>query len=247
MSNYNDINNLITSFSGHKNVISFPVIYLDIAEDMNTAALLNQMVFWSDKSKRRDGFFYKTYLEWTEEIRLSEYQLRRSVKKLRDLGFIETKVKRANGSPTTHYKVNMDKISESILKELQFRNQTNSSLQTEESEETLTDDYTDDYNIDKEYSLDLNKKAVKKKPKKETVKHKYGEFENVLLSDDEHKKLLERYPKDLNQRIERLSGYVASTGKKYKDHYATIINWAKKDKPDDNRSVNVLEKLKELE
>ena len=127
MSNYNDINNLITSFSGHKNVISFPVIYLDIAEDMNTAALLNQMVFWSDKSKRRDGFFYKTYLEWTEEIRLSEYQLRRSVKKLRDLGFIETKVKRANGSPTTHYKVNMDKISESILKELQFRNQTNSS------------------------------------------------------------------------------------------------------------------------
>lgn len=59
-------------------------------------------------------------------------------------------------------------------------------------------------------------------------KHKYGEYKNVLLTDDELSKLKTEYP-DWEDRIERLSSYVASTGKSYKSHYATIRNWARKD------------------
>jgi len=67
------------------------------------------------------------------------------------------------------------------------------------------------------------------KPKKnKPVKHKYGEYNNVLLTDEELKKLKTEYS-DYEERIERLSSYVASTGKKYKSHYATIRNWARKD------------------
>lgn len=65
-------------------------------------------------------------------------------------------------------------------------------------------------------------------PKKKPVKHKYGEYKNVLLTDEEMEKLKAEYP-DLSDRIERLSSYVASTGKSYKSHYATIRNWARKD------------------
>lgn len=84
--------------------------------------------------------------------------------------------------------------------------------------------------IEIEKELDTEKKKeIKKKKKNSAPKHKYGEFDNVLLTDEEHEKLKERFPYDLDQRIERLSGYVASTGRKYKSHYATIINWAKKD------------------
>ena len=60
------------------------------------------------------------------------------------------------------------------------------------------------------------------------VKHKYGEYQNVLLTDDELQKLKTEYS-DYEQRIENLSSYVESTGKKYKSHYATIRNWARKD------------------
>ena len=63
---------------------------------------------------------------------------------------------------------------------------------------------------------------------KKPVKHKYGEYKNVLLTDDELEKLKAEYP-DIKDRIERLSSYVASTGKSYKSHYATIRNWARKD------------------
>lgn len=58
-----------------------------------------------------------------------------------------------------------------------------------------------------------------------------GEFENVLLSEEELEKLKTRFPYDWQDRIERLSAYVKSTGKRYSSHYATILNWARKETP----------------
>lgn len=60
--------------------------------------------------------------------------------------------------------------------------------------------------------------------------HKYGEYDNVLLTDDQMDKLKTEYPFDYNKRIERLSEYMASTGKTYKNHLATIRSWAKKER-----------------
>ena len=56
----------------------------------------------------------------------------------------------------------------------------------------------------------------------------YGEFENVKLSDAELEKLKARTPQAATY-IEKLSSYIASTGKKYKSHYATLLNWIRKD------------------
>ena len=75
-----------------------------------------------------------------------------------------------------------------------------------------------------------------------TTRHKYGYYNNVLLSDEEMMKLAEEFPTDLKDRIERLSEYIASTGKKYKSHLATIRSWARKDtaqRPANKRSGNV--------
>lgn len=60
-------------------------------------------------------------------------------------------------------------------------------------------------------------------------KHKYGEYKNVLLTDEEYEKLQNEFPNDYEERIERLSSYIASKGAKYKNHLATIRNWARKD------------------
>ena len=67
--------------------------------------------------------------------------------------------------------------------------------------------------------------------KKKPVRHKYGEYNNVLLSDEDYEKLVNEFPIDYQERIERLSEYMASTGKSYKNHLATIRNWARKEKP----------------
>lgn len=89
-----------------------------------------------------------------------------------------------------------------------------------------------DIDIDKEKEYrDMGASAPNPSPShkpKKPVKHKYGEYANVLLTDDELEKLKEAFS-DWEERIERLSGYIASTGKAYKSHYATIRNWARKD------------------
>ena len=59
-------------------------------------------------------------------------------------------------------------------------------------------------------------------------KHKYGQYKNVILSDDDMEKLKSEFPNDYSERIERVSSYCASTGKTYKNYLATIRNWAKK-------------------
>lgn len=74
----------------------------------------------------------------------------------------------------------------------------------------------------------LKKENVKKKPAPKKLH--FGLFKNVLLTEQEHKNLLIDYgDKKAVDYIERLSGYIASTGKRYKSHYATIQNWARKD------------------
>ena len=67
-----------------------------------------------------------------------------------------------------------------------------------------------------------------KPKKKKPTKHKYGEYRNVLLTDEELDKLKTRFP-DWEDRIENLSLYIESNGARYKSHYATILSWARRD------------------
>ena len=162
MGNYDDIKSVISTFSGTERHITVPRVYLEMLGDFNTAAFLNQLIFWSDKTKRTDGYFYKTYTEWNEELLLSDYQVRRSAKILKENGFIDTKLKKANGSPTLHYKVNMDKLSESILNKLKNRNQTNLSNDSEVSLVSLTvDDTVDEQTVDSNKSRNSTRTPYK--------------------------------------------------------------------------------------
>lgn len=66
-------------------------------------------------------------------------------------------------------------------------------------------------------------------PPPKPVRHKYGQYKNVLLTDEDYEKLQAEFPHDYSERIERLSEYIASHGKKYSSHLATIRAWARKD------------------
>ena len=86
------------------------------------------------------------------------------------------------------------------------------------------------HSIDKN-SIDKNSIDNIVDTKKE--KEKYGEFKNVLLTDDEYHKLENS---NLLPYIEKLSSYIASKGKKYKSHYATILTWSRNEKKEEQKS-----------
>jgi len=95
-----------------------------------------------------------------------------------------------------------------------------------------------DIDIDKEEdkdidNIDILSDSASSSPspspsKSKSIKHKYGEYNNVFLTDEELAKLKNEFT-DWAERIERLSSYIASTGKVYKSHFVTIRNWAKRD------------------
>ena len=78
-------------------------------------------------------------------------------------------------------------------------------------------------------------KLNKTKLNKEIYKEKYGEFKNVLLLKEEYKKLTDKFGEArAGQLIETLSAGIRSKGYKYKDHYAAILNWARRDEKEGN-------------
>lgn len=57
----------------------------------------------------------------------------------------------------------------------------------------------------------------------------YGELRKVLLTAEEYGKLVERFGEDATQYlISELDTGIASKGYKYKSHYATLLNWARR-------------------
>ena len=76
--------------------------------------------------------------------------------------------------------------------------------------------------------------------------HAYGRYQNVFLTDEELADLQVSFPAVWEQYIEKLSEYMASTGKRYQSHAATIRRWAGEDAkktvtPSRNRDYSVKE------
>ena len=71
-----------------------------------------------------------------------------------------------------------------------------------------------------------NRDAISAHEKPKTPKkHKYGEYKNVLLTDEEYEKLIDLCGKDLQGVIEHLSDYIEMKGYKARSHYLAIRKW----------------------
>lgn len=63
----------------------------------------------------------------------------------------------------------------------------------------------------------------------EPAKNSYGEFGNVKMTTAEFEKFVQAVGAErANALIEELSSYLASSGKRYKSHYATLLNWGRR-------------------
>lgn len=58
-----------------------------------------------------------------------------------------------------------------------------------------------------------------------THKHKYGEYQHVLLTDKEHTHLVELYGSSLDEHIKILDEYIETSGKSYKNHSLVLQKW----------------------
>lgn len=215
--------------------------------------LASEQSTWEDQGKLKDGYFFSTVENIEENTTLSAYQQRTALAKLKKLGLVDTKV---IGLPARRYiKIDDEKLlsivysksenasQTSCKKTSELRSEKTSELSCEEISELDAKELNGNNNKTKNNNTNNNNRnindninpilysspcEIEKKVKE--VKHTYGEYENVKFTDTELAKLKEEFPNDWQNRIENLSGYIASTGKKYTNHLATIRNWARKER-----------------
>lgn len=85
--------------------------------------------------------------------------------------------------------------------------------------------------------VSIGKESIDKVSIDKNTRHKHGLYQNVLLTDEQLETLKNEIP-NYEEYIEKVSEYVASTGKTYKNYLATIRNWYRKDqakKPEERK------------
>ena len=83
--------------------------------------------------------------------------------------------------------------------------------------------------ITNNYNINNNNKTSKKKATKE-VRHKYGEFKNVLLSDKDLEKLKAEYGEELVEKyIKKMDEWIELNGRRYKNYYLALRQWMNKE------------------
>ena len=101
---------------GKDNIIFRIKLFAELLDgDQKGGWLLNQILYWSDRTDDPEGWFWKTYAEWYAETGLTEREIRRIVKgdkrrqnpkkTLQDVGVVVAVRRAPTGSPTTHYRL----------------------------------------------------------------------------------------------------------------------------------------------
>lgn len=116
-----------------------------------------------------------------------------------------------------------------VVRELYDRSKDNMDKEFQRKKEWYEKKKSMAYGAIREDAQPVDVRATAKPSRTTPPQNKYGEFNNVKMTTEEFSKLVQAEGADrANALIEELSSYLASSGKRYKSHYATLLNWARR-------------------
>ena len=94
--------------------IAFNRHYVSLGCGINGALMLSQMVYWSKRTKDKNGYFYKTQDDWEQETGLTRREQETARKRLRELGFVS---EHKHGVPCkVHFRVEHDNLYMALVR-----------------------------------------------------------------------------------------------------------------------------------
>jgi hypothetical protein len=168
--------------------IAFHRSFVALGVGITGALMLSQAIYWSKRTQRGDGWFYKTQADWEEETGLSRYEQESARKKLRNAGFL---LEDKRGIPCkTWYKIDISAVENALTKYAEnqqtgagktseqcsgkptssaVENQRTNTETTQRLPETTTENISDSEKPVSESSIAEKPTSAKKpKPKKKT-------------------------------------------------------------------------------
>lgn len=98
----------LLAMAGQRNVITIPRAFVRFTGDLESAMLLNQLLYWMPRSHLDGDSIYKTDAEWQEELCLTRYAVRQARECLVKMGFLTTSVHHQKGTPAVHYHIDYE-------------------------------------------------------------------------------------------------------------------------------------------
>jgi len=135
-------------------------------------------------------------------------------------------------------RISLDKV-ENSLENLEIVGNSRISLETNTHSSLINNNIENNSRVEESKSLDKVENSLENLEIVGNKNNKKKEFSpSVLLTTEEYDKLIERFGEQKTKdKLESLSLYKQSKGKKYASDYATILNWDRRDEKDKNTPI----------
>jgi hypothetical protein len=110
----NALVNTLLKLSGNENVIIVARTFVDFTGSLEAGLMLSQLLYWTTKTRIDGGWIAKSDEEFSYELCITTYGVRQAKKTLISKGILEMEIKKFNGSPTSHYRINQEKLAETF-------------------------------------------------------------------------------------------------------------------------------------
>lgn len=235
------MNGIINLLSNNGYIILNKIVIkkLGLHEAIILGELCSEYMHWEKSGKLEENYFYSTRENIEENTGLSAYQQREPMRRLIDGGIISEKSK---GMPLQKwYSINAELLYKILCTDAGFTTSRKETAQqdvkklddkmsrnlTTRCEETLQHDVKKlDVNNNNINNKNNNKKNNNIYVREQKIKYK----DTVFLTKTQYNELTQKYGRTkIDNLITRLDLYKKSTGKNYKDDYATILLWINTD------------------
>jgi len=129
------VKELIKSFTGQAQMLTIPRPFIRMTGDHECALMLNQIIYWSERTDDPDGWFYKTHEDWADELEFTPAQVRRITKALEKVG-VESRLKKHNGAPKLHYRISDEIFHARLLSFLESQQSTRPIMKKVDNQES---------------------------------------------------------------------------------------------------------------
>jgi len=236
----NGIINLLSN-NGYIIVNKMAIKKIGIHEAIILGELCSEYMHWEKSGRLEENYFYSTRENIEENTGLSAYQQREPMRRLIDGGIISEKSK---GMPLQKwYSINEELLYKILCTDAGFTTSRKETAQQDvkkldnKMSRNLTTrcEETAQHDVKK---LDINNNNINNKNNnnkknnnniyvsEQKIKYK----DKVFLTKTQYNELTQKYGRTkIDNLITRLDLYKKSTGKNYKDDYATILLWINTD------------------
>lgn len=133
----------LIALSGQEGVIVIRKPFVRFAGSLEAGLLLGQLLYWTPRARIPGQWIAKTDADFSDELCLSSYAVRKARKLLEDREILQTTVRKFAGNPTVHYRLDLDELQKQWVGWLSQMDIVDSQERSCENAKTLTETTTE--------------------------------------------------------------------------------------------------------